>query len=791
MGRRGRGKSPAGADAARPRGQSVVQPQPAQGIGKSGGDGAAFGRSRVFATPTAWRVLAGIAAVVVAIAAVMWPRQRFDMVKTLAAIAQNEGAWDNPWDLQPQKIASLKSELDSQTDPIKRLITQRELAQQYVYGGASEAAIALLDKLLVDYGKSLPTSDIETLKADEALAYFRLGELQNCTWNHNSDSCIFPVKSEGVHKEQLGAAEAAKRYGELLSDPTTDPENALVYRWLLNISYMVLGKYPDGVPKPWLIPPETFKSDYDIGLFRDVARSRGLTVFGRAGGVILEDFDNDGHLDLMISHMGIEEQLEYFHNNGDGTFTRMTEQAGLKGITGGLNLVQVDYNNDGCIDVFIPRGAWLHDKGQVPSSLLRNNCDGTFTDVTAQAGLLNNYPTQTAVWADFNNDGLLDLFVGNEIVRDKVPWPQDTRTFRLYINNGDGTFTDVGPDTGIQLSGMIKGASADDYDNDGWQDLYVSVMGKPNHLFRNLGVPGKTPKFADVTAQAGVAEPNMSFTCWFFDYDNDGWPDIFVSGYWATVPNIVREYLGEKDKAVGDRPRLYHNNRDGTFTDVSHEAHLDQLLLTMGANFGDLDNDGWLDFYAGTGAAPLTNIVPHQMFRNHEGRYFQNVTTSGGFGHLQKGHAVAFGDIDNDGNQDVFEVIGGAYTSDKFWSALFKNPGHGNHWVKLRLIGVKANRFAVGARIRLQTTEDGRTRQIFRTVNSGGSFGASSLRPHIGVGKANAIDALEIRWPGSGLVQRFSGPIAADRVYEIREGDKELKPVDVTGKAPQKRAPST
>jgi len=174
--------------------------------------------------------------------------------------------------------------------------------------------------------------------------------------------------------------------------------------------------------------------------------------------------------------------------------------------------------------------------------------------------------------------------------------------------------------------------------------------------------------------------------------------------------------------------------------------------------------------------------VPHQMFRNYQGRYFQNVTTSGGFGHLQKGHAVAFGDIDNDGNQDVFEVIGGAYTADKFWSALFKNPGHGNHWVKLRLVGVKANRFAVGARIRVQTTEEGKTREIFRTVNSGGSFGASSLRPHIGLAKAAAIDALEIRWPGSGVTQRFSGPIATDRIYEIREGEKELKPVVIASR---------
>jgi Cu/Ag efflux protein CusF len=779
MTRRSRGKPPASGDhpkhpAAATR---AVGADPKSQVADGRPQPSARAR-RLTAPPTIWFIVAGLAVAIIAGISWAWSRQQFDMVKTLAIIAERQGAWDNPWNLQEKKVASLQANLRTETDPIKRLILRRELAQQYIAGGIPEAAIASLEALLSEYGSSLPTRDIETLKADLALAYFRLGELRNCTWNHNSDACILPVQAEGVHKEQLGAAEAAKRYGELLADPKTDPENALVYRWLLNISYMVLGKYPDGVPKQWLIPPETFASDYDIGKFRDVAATRGLTVFGRAGGVILEDFDNDGHLDLVISHMGLEEQLEYFHNVGDGKFTRVTEKARLKGIVGGLNIVQADYNNDGCIDVFIPRGAWLHDKGQYPSSLLRNNCDGTFTDVTAKAGLLNNYPTQTAVWADFNNDGLLDLFVGNEIVRDKVAWPESARNFRLYVNNGGGRFTDVGPESGINvISGMIKGATADDYDNDGWPDLYVSVMGGPNHLFRNVGAKGKMPKFVDVTREAGVAEPNMSFTCWFFDYNNDGWPDIFVSGYWATMPNIVREYLGQKDKAKGDRPRLYRNNKDRTFTDVSREAHLDNLLLTMGANFGDLDNDGWLDFHVGTGAAPLTNIVPHQMFRNHGGQYFENVTTSGGFGHLQKGHGVAFGDIDNNGNQDVFVVIGGAYTADRFWSALFKNPGHGNHWIKLNLIGTRANRFAVGARIRVRITEEGKTREIFRTVNSGGSFGASSLRPHIGLGKAAVVDQIEIRWPGSGLVQRFDGPIAADRPYEIREDRPALSEV--------------
>jgi hypothetical protein len=716
---------------------------------------------------------AATAVALVALALVLaWPRSQFDMVKELARIDAQQDAWDNPWNLQERKIGSLQADLATERDPIRRLILQRELAQQYVAGGTAEPGIALLEKLLEDYRGKLPPRDVETLKGDLALAWFRLGEQQNCTWSPNADACIFPIKDEGIHKERRGAAEAAKRYAELLADPV-DPDNALVFRWFLNLSHMVLGQWPAGVPKRWLIAPEAFKSDHDVGLFRDVAASRGVSVFGRAGGAVLEDFDNDGHLDLMTSHMGIEEQVNYFRNNGDGTFTQMTERAGLKGITGGLNMVQADYDNDGCVDVFIPRGAWLHEKGQHPGSLLRNNCNGTFTDVTAKAGVLNYYPSQTAVWADFDGDGWLDLFIGHEIVRDKVKWPADTPNFRLYLNNRKGGFTEMGAESGIVLNGMVKGAAADDYDNDGRPDLYLSVMGAPNRLFRNTGAA----KFIDVTEKAGVAEPNMSFTCWWFDYDNDGWPDIFVSGYWATMPNIVREYLGDKANAKGDRPRLYRNNRDGTFTDMSRDARLDSLLLTMGANFGDLDNDGWLDFYLGTGAAPLTNIVPHQMFRNAGGRHFQNVTTSGGFGHLQKGHAVAFGDIDNDGAQDVFEMIGGVFTADKFWSALFRNPGQKNRWIKLRLTGDKANRFAAGARLRLQVTEEGKPREIWSTVSSGGSFGAHSLRPHLGLGSAAAVDFLEIRWPGSGLVQRFEGPIASNRTYEIREGKPARKEV--------------
>ena len=709
------------------------------------------------------------------------PSPPFDMLGALEALQQAEGVWDNPWDKQTEKIAALKGLIAQATDPVQKFQLSRELAQRYVFAGASEAAIDLLEILQGEVGKSLPQTHAETIKADLAFAYFRMGENKNCNWNPNPDSCLFPIEPDGHHRQQAGASEAASRYAELLADPKTNAENALVYRWLLNISHMVLGSYPGKVPKQWVIGPSTFKSDYDIGRFRDVAPSRGIVEFGAAGGVILEDFDNDGDLDLMISHMGIGDQIEFFRNKGDGTFTRETESAGLKGILGGLNMVQADYDNDGCIDALVLRGAWLHDKGRFPPSLLRNNCDGTFTDVTAKAGLLYHYPTHTAAWADVNNDGLLDLFVGHEIERSKIQWPADTKNFELFLNNGNGTFREVGALSGIAVTGFLKGAVWADYDNDGRQDLYVTSWGGGNHLLRNRETDRNgVPQFEDVTQSAGVAEPARSFTTWFFDYNNDGWPDLFVSGYSATLANIVREYVGNASEAAGERPRLYRNNRDGTFTDVSKEVRLDKLLLTMGANFGDLDNDGWLDFYLGTGDPNLTTLIPNRMFRNDAGKAFQDVTTSGGFGHLQKGHAVAFGDIDGSGHQDVFAVIGGVFPVDKFWSAFFKNPGHGNHWVKLRLNGKASNRFAVGAKIQVDVSQaSGASRAVHRDVTSGGSFGASSLRPHIGLGQGNQIDQIRIQWPGSGLIQAFKGPFEVDRIYEISEGVSALKPIAV------------
>ena len=195
--------------------------------------------------------------------------------------------------------------------------------------------------------------------------------------------------------------------------------------------------------------------------------------------------------------------------------------------------------------------------------------------------------------------------------------------------------------------------------------------------------------------------------------------------------------------------------------------------MPMGSNFGDLDNDGFLDFYLGTGGPSYGALVPNILFRNHEGEKFVDITASSGTGHLQKGHAVAFADINNDGNQDIFAEIGGATPGDKYYSALFKNPGQNrNNWIKIKLSGVKTNRAAIGARIKvIVENEDRAHREIHRSVTSGGSFGASPLEQHIGLGKASEVKTLEIWWPTSNTRQVFES-VAANQVLEIREFDK-------------------
>ncbi len=660
------------------------------------------------------------------------------------------------------QVRDLQAQLSAGAgNPAERVRGTMLLSMELLRIGEVDAACAQIEEAtrLVQSSAALEPL-MQGLQRIRGIVYLRKAEVENCIRRHSAECCIFPLRGGGVHELKTPAQLALQSYQSFLE---RDPGD-LKIRWLLNVAHMAYGDYPDGVPEPYLIPPATFESDYAIPRYPDVGPSLGVDTFNLAGGCVADDFDGDGFLDIVTSTCDPEGPLTYYRNSGTGTFEDRSAASRLDDQLGGLNMIGGDYDNDGDVDLLVLRGGWLFDDGQIRKSLLRNNGDGTWSDVTRAAGMADPpRPTQTATWGDFDNDGDLDLFVGNESRLETGP-PVGDYPCQLYDNNGDGTFTEVARAAGVRNDRFCKGVTAGDYDNDGDLDLYLSNNG-PNRLYRN----NADGTFTDVAPQAGVTEPSgRSFATWFFDYDNDGWLDLWVGAFDATVDDVAADSLGLPRK--GSDPRLYRNNRDGSFANVTAEMGLAHAWLPMGANFGDLDNDGFLDFYLGTGDPDFQTLMPNVMLRNDGGRRFQDVTTAGGFGHLQKGHGVAFADLDNDGDQDIYHQLGGFYPGDTFANALFLNPGPSNHFLYVKLVGTRSNRSGAGARIKVEVeTESGGRREIHRAAGSVSSFGGSPLRQEIGLGDARRIASLEIFWPASGTRQVISD-VPLDALITVTEG---------------------
>ena len=658
-----------------------------------------------------------------------------------------------------RRIAAYRQKLAGESRLSEQLSIISQLAHFHLSAGQNDKALErlqLVDRTLAKHGSY--NAEIASLIAT---VHLRSAELDNCVSRHTPDSCIFPLRGEGVHTVKEGSQQAVTALIRILEKNTDD----LAAQWLLNLAFMTLGEYPDGVPEQWLIRPDVWSSTGESPRFTNIASELGVDVCDLAGGSILEDFDNDGDLDIVASCWRTGGQVRYFRNKGDGSFQDSTVEVGLIGETGGLNIVQADYDGDGWMDFLILRGAWFHTGGEQPNSLLRNRGDGTFDDVTQRVGLYSEHPTQCAAWGDFDNDGDLDLFIGNENRAEQTL----EHPCELFLNEGDGTFKEVAHLHGIDHRGFVKGIACGDYDNDGDLDLYLSHMGEKNVLYRNDLDSGEWG-FTDVSTEAGVSEALQSFPTWFFDYDNDGDLDLFVGSFAGfegdNLDGVAADYLGLPTDLA--RAWLYRNNSDGTFTNVAHQLGIDDVMLAMGANFGDIDNDGFLDVYVGTGEPNLHTLVPNRLYRNEGGARFSNVASAARVGHLQKGHGVSFGDIDNDGDQDIYAVMGGAFEGDVAYNALFLNKGSNNAMVTLTLRGTQSNYHGVGARIEIQVeSATGNTRSIHRVVSSGGSFGASPLRLEVGVGEAPKSILAKIHWPSG--TQTTHENLSAGSRYELTE----------------------
>ena len=626
----------------------------------------------------------------------------------------------------------------------QRLRLRADLSSHLLRLGDVEAAITEIEAA---HEEATGIADLEPsiwsiLHFRRAVAYWRRAEDLNCVLHNDVDSCLLPVRGGGIHREPVPGLQAL---ASLRAGLELEPRS-LSLRWLLNLTAMFVGVHPDSVPPAWLIPDAALAAEADIGRFVDIAHQLGVGTFNLCGGVIVEDFDGDGYLDILTSTYDPRGPLTYYGNTGDGSFVDLSAATGLDQQLGGLNIVAADYDNDGDADVLVLRGAWLFDDGRMRNSLLRNE-GGHFADITRAVGLASpERPTQAAAWADVDGDGWLDLFIGNESRVETAAADGDYPS-QLFLNRSGERFDDVAPQAGLTNDRYCKGVTAGDYDNDGDIDLYASNVGR-NRLYRNDG----DGTFEDVAPALHVTGPEgRSFAPWFFDMDNDGWLDLFVAAYDSDIGDVAAAYLELPHDGVA--PRLYHNDR-GRFVDIATAAGLDWPWLPMGANFGDLDNDGFLDIYLATGDPEYQTLTPNAMLRNDGGVRFQDVTASGGFGHLQKGHGVAFADIDNDGDQDLYHQLGGFYPGDAYHNALFLNPGHGHHFVVIELAGRQTNRSGYGARIRVTTRTGSGLVTFHRAVGSVSSFGGSPARQEVGLGAAHAIDSIEVYWPVSGTTSR-------------------------------------
>jgi len=491
------------------------------------------------------------------------------------------------------------------------------------------------------------------------------------------------------------------------------------------------------------------------------------------------DYDNDGWMDIYLVNSGPCDfytppkplRNALYRNNRDGTFTDVTEKAGVPGNAYGMGVAVGDYDADGFPDLYVTQ--YGH------NILYHNNGDGTFTDVTAKAGVAASGWHTSAAWFDYDNDGRLDLFVGQYALLDKTIWCGNKLTGErwycrptvykpmpswLFHNNGDGTFTDVSRETGIaQSPGKAMGVVAADINNDGWMDLFVGNDTDPNFLWVNRG----KGRFEEIGAFSGVgynafglARSGMGVDA--SDYDQDGRIDLFISV-------VDREMFA-----------LYHNEGNEIFTDVAPAygiASLTFLLSGMAVKFFDYDNDGNPDLLFNNGHPELNvaDIVPGvtyeepMMLLRNTGQGFQDVSKESGpiFSKPIAGRGLAIGDFDNDGSVDVLAAVG-----DGAPILVRNNAGRQNHWLGVRLIGRKSNIDAVGAKLTYRSGDFQRDRYKF---GGGGYLSAHDPRLVLGLGQRTKIDWLEVKWPrpGGGTERFIDLPI--DRYITIVEGEGKWK----------------
>ncbi|HHT9121736.1 MAG TPA: CRTAC1 family protein [Candidatus Wunengus sp. YC63] len=479
--------------------------------------------------------------------------------------------------------------------------------------------------------------------------------------------------------------------------------------------------------------------------FTDVTESANVSNNSPGLGAAWGDYNNDGFLDIYVSNYNDVNIL--YKNNGDGSFSNVSSSAGVDDDSTGADIAWGDYNNDGFLDLYL-----VNDVGAgygAKNILYKNNGDGTFTNVADAAGVSSRGYGLCAAWADYNNDGLLDLYVTNNAHSIFC----NGQSNKLYKNKGDGTFGDVTDTAGVGEKGNSTGVAWGDFDGDGDQDVCVINFaspfleppeGNPSVLYQN----NNDGTFTDISSSAGIEHIDGGHGVAWGDYDNDGYMDFYIANNSALLSQSPQVFSSGKNV-------LYRNNSNGTFTDVTDEAGVGSTLTSIEVSWVDYDNDGDLDLHVVNGG--IQGNQSSVLYENNNGT-FSDVAGSAGIQNTGPGEGATWGDYDNDGDMDLYVV------NYRQSNKLYRNNGNSNHWIIIKPVGTTSNRAGIGARIKATT---GTTIQI-REVDGGSGFcSQDSLWVHFGLGSNETIDTLEIQWPG-GKVQILNN-VTADQILSITE----------------------
>jgi tetratricopeptide (TPR) repeat protein len=535
------------------------------------------------------------------------------------------------------------------------------------------------------------------------------------------------------------------------------------YKWMLRAQTIMAGLPESSIPIEYRLhtPPSAPSPVH----FVDATASAGVENFALGRGVAWGDFNRDGRDDLLVC--AERSPFRLFQNLGNGRFLDVAKKWGLIDPVGlGCYAATfVDYDNDGFEDIFLTSNGW---GGTNRLFLFQNENGRRFADVTKRAGLGEPINAFGASWADYNNDRNVDLAVAPGIAQPKG------RRLRLFRNNGDGTFSDVSLHACLTKMAQWISVCWGDYNGDGLPDLFAVSFDKGCSLYQNQG----NGQFKDVSKQAGIECPDASYTCEFMDYNNDGYPDVFVSTYpwkgvnWGDLKSMVEHQISGAPGPFAARQLLFRNNGNGTFTRVSEQAGIIGLHGGMSSQVADVDNDGRPDILLGTGNPQLDWTEPKVLYHNNENGHFTNIAASAGLNNFGMLHGIAFSDYNDSGNLSFYGSFGGFYWGSRDKAHLYKNNGSGDHALEVHLVGTRSNRDSIGTRLVARVDK----RTVYKYLDGGTGFGSMNSRIiHVGLGTTDIVDSLEVDWP-SGFRQTFNH-VPGDRRITIVEGQSNFRTI--------------